>query len=221
MSPLVGRVLEYSTAASNANCSRWGGKRPWEVLRGPKGWWDEARPLLIFPSWVSLEHPLLVLCSAGKAEKWLCSLAKVDGLVDKWTDGWLGFSFFLFFQFYWDIIDISARNQFSRSVVSDPWWLHELQHARPACPSPTPGTYPNSCPLSRWYHPTISSSAVPFSFCLQSFPTSGSFQMSQLFTSGGQSIGNSASALVLPMNIQDWFPLEWTGWISLQTKYSP
>ena len=85
------------------------------------------------------------------------------------------------------------------------------------CPSPTPGVYPNSCPLSRWCHPAISSSVVPFSSCLQSFPTSGSFQMSQLFTSGGQSIGVSASTSVLPMNIQDW-SLGWTGWISLQSK---
>ena len=107
--------------------------------------------------------------------------------------------------------------QFSRSVVSDSLWPHEPQHARPPCPSPTPKVYPNSCPLSQWCHPTISFSIIPFSSCLQSFPTSGSFQMSQLFTSG-QSIGVSASASVLPMNTQDWFPLGWTGWISLQSK---
>jgi len=93
---------------------------------------------------------------------------------------------------------------------------HGLQHARPPCPSPTPGVYSNSCPLSRWCHPTISSSVTPFSSCLQSFPASGSFPLSQFFTSGGQSTGVSAS--VLPMNIQDWFPLGWTGWISLQSK---
>ena len=92
-----------------------------------------------------------------------------------------------------------------------------LQHARPPCPSPTPGACSNSCPLSWWWHPTISSSVIPFS-CLQSFPASGSFQMSQFFTSGGQSIGVSASTSVLPMNIQDWSPLGWTGWISLQSK---
>ena len=100
-------------------------------------------------------------------------------------------------------------------------WLfvtHGLQHGRPPCPSPTPGVYSNSCPLSQWCHPTISSSVVPFSSCLQSFPASGSFQMSQLFASGGQSIGVSASASVLPMNIPDWFPLGWTGGISLQSK---
>ena len=94
---------------------------------------------------------------------------------------------------------------------------HGMQHARPPCPSPTPWAYSNSCPLSRWCHPTISSSVVPFSH-LQSFPTLGSFPMSQFFASGGQSIGDSASASVLPMNIQDWFPLGWTGWISLQSK---
>ena len=95
---------------------------------------------------------------------------------------------------------------------------HELQHSRPPCPSPTPGVHPNSCPLSRWCHPIISSSVVPFSSCPQSFPASGSFQKSQLFTSGGKSIGVSASASVLPMNTQDWSALGWAGWISLQSK---
>ena len=108
--------------------------------------------------------------------------------------------------------------QFSRSFVSDSLWPHEPQHTRPPCPSPTPGVYTNPCPLSQWCHPTISSSVVPFSSCLQSFPASGSFQMSQFFAWGGQSIGVSASASVLPMNTQDWSPLGWTGWISLQFK---
>ena len=108
--------------------------------------------------------------------------------------------------------------QFSHSVVSNSLQPHGLQHARLPCPSPTPGAYSNSCPSSWWYHPTISSSVVPFSSCLQSFPASGSFQMSQFFMSGGQSIGVSASASVLPMNIQGWFPLRWIGWISLQSK---
>ena len=102
--------------------------------------------------------------------------------------------------------------QFSRSVMSGSLQPHGLQYARPPCPSPTPGVYSNSCPLSQWCHPTSSSSVTPFSSRLQSFPGSGSFQMSQVFTSGGQSIGVSAS--VLPVNIQDWFPLGWTGWIS-------
>ena len=108
--------------------------------------------------------------------------------------------------------------QFSRAVMSDSLRPHELQHARPPCPSPTPGVHPNPCSLSQWCHPTISSSVVPFSSCPQSFPASGSFQMSWLFASGGQSIGLSASTSVLPMNTQDWSPLGWTGWISLQSK---
>ena len=107
---------------------------------------------------------------------------------------------------------------FSCSVVSNSLWPHELQHARPPYPSPTSGYYPNPCPLSWWCHPTISSSVVPFSSCPQSFPASGSFQMSQLFASGGQSIGVSASISVLPMNIQGRFPLGWAGLISLQSK---
>ena len=110
-----------------------------------------------------------------------------------------------------------ASVQFSLSVMSDSLWPNEPQHGRPPCPSPTPGVHPNSCPLSQWCHPTISSPVVPFS-CLQSFPASGSFQMSQLFASGGQSIRVSASTSVLPMNTQDWSPLGWTGWISLQSK---
>ena len=108
--------------------------------------------------------------------------------------------------------------QFSHSVVSDSLWPHGLQHTRLPCPSPTPGAYSNSCSLSQWYHPTISSSVISFSSCLQSFPASGSFPLSQFFTSGGQSIGVSASASVLPMNIQAWFPLGLTGLIALQSK---
>ena len=108
--------------------------------------------------------------------------------------------------------------QFSCSIMSYSLRPHELQHARPPCPSPTPRVHPNPCPSSRWCHPTISSSIVPFSSCPQSFPTSGSLQMSQLFSSGGQSIGVSASTSVLPMNTQDWSPLGWTGWIPLQSK---
>ena len=102
--------------------------------------------------------------------------------------------------------------------MSDSLRPHEPQHARPPCPSPTPRVHPNPCPLSRWCHPTISSSVVPFSSRPQSFPGSGSFPMSQLFTSGGPSIGVSASTSVLLMNTQDWSPLGWTGWISLQSK---
>ena len=121
----------------------------------------------------------------------------------------------------WFLTELSRTSvQFSHSVMSDSLRPHGSQHARPPCPSPTPGVYSNSSPLSRWCHPTISSSVVPFSSCLQSFPASGSFPRSQFFASGGQRIGVSASASVLPMNIRDWFPLGWTGWISLQSKES-
>ena len=108
--------------------------------------------------------------------------------------------------------------QFSCSVVSDSLWLHGPQHARPPYPLLTPGVYPNSCPLSRWCHPTISSSVTSFSFCPQSFPASGSFQTSQFFASGGQIIRVSASTSFLSMNTQVWSPWGWTGWISLQSK---
>ena len=108
--------------------------------------------------------------------------------------------------------------QFSWSVVSDSLQPHEPQHARPPCPSPTPGVDSNSCPLSWWSHPSNSSSVVPFSSCPQSLPASGSFPMSQLFTWGGQSTGVSALASSLPKNTQGWSPVEWTGWISLQSK---
>ena len=113
--------------------------------------------------------------------------------------------------------DTFASVQFSGSVVSDSLRPHELQHARPPCPSPTPGVHSNSHPLSRWCHPAISSSVVPSSSCPQSLPASESFPMSQLFTWGGQSTGVSALASFLP-NTQGWSPLEWTGWISLQPK---
>ena len=116
----------------------------------------------------------------------------------------------------WLLVSVSVQS--SRSVVSDSLWPHGLQHSSLPCLSPTPGSYSNSCPLSQWCYPTILSSVVPSSSCPQSFPTSGSFQMSLFFISGGQSIGVSASASVLPMNIQDWFPLGWTGWISLLSK---
>ena len=127
-----------------------------------------------------------------------------------------------FYQVIWEAISWawSLKNsvQFSRSVASDSLRPHELQHARPPCPSPTPGVYPNSRPSSRWCHPAISFSVVSFSSWPQSLPASGTFPMSQLFAWGGQSFGVSASASVLSMNIQDWSPLGWTGWISLQSK---
>ena len=113
---------------------------------------------------------------------------------------------------------VMVWNQFSHSVMSNSLRTHGLQHARLPCPSPTTGAYSYSCPLSRWCHPTILSSVAPFSSHLQSFPASGSFQMSQFFAWGSQSIGVSASTSVLPMTIKDWFPLGWTDWISLQSK---
>ena len=117
-----------------------------------------------------------------------------------------------------DKMKISVSSvQFSHSVMSNSLRPHELQHARPPCPSPTPGVHPNSCPLSWWCHPAISSSVVPFSSCPQSLPASVSFPMSQLFALGGQSTGVSLASF-LPKNTQDWSPLEWTGWISLQSK---
>ena len=122
------------------------------------------------------------------------------------------------FYFYFCIHYTFSSVEFSHSAMSNSLWPHEPQHARPPCPSPTPGVHPNPCPLTRWCHPTISSSVISFSTCLQSFPASGSFQMNQFFASGGQSFGVSASTSVLPMNTQDWSPLGWTGWISLQSK---
>ena len=117
---------------------------------------------------------------------------------------------------FWYFIQFSSVQSLSCVwLFATPWCA---QHARPPCPSPTPGVYSNSCPLSLWCHPAISSSVVPFSSCPRSFPASGSFPISQLFSWGGQSIGVSASVSVLPMNTQDWSPLGWTGWISLQSK---
>ena len=124
----------------------------------------------------------------------------------------------LLLQGHLDTLSLSQPVQFSCSVVSDPLRPHGPQNSRPPCPSPTPRVYPNSCHLSQWCHLTISSSVIPFSSCLQSFPASGSFQMSHLFASGSQSIRASASTSVLPMNTQDWSPLWWTGWISLQSR---
>jgi len=115
-------------------------------------------------------------------------------------------------------LQMIRSDQISHSVVSDSLWTHESQHARPPCPSPTPGVHSDSHPSSQWCHPAISSSVVPFSSCLQSLPASEAFPMSQLFAWGGQSTRVLASASVLPKNTQDWFPLGWTGWISFQSK---
>ena len=126
------------------------------------------------------------------------------------------------FTCYWDfvyLVSVQFRHSvLSDSLLSDSLRPHELQHARSPCPSPTPGVHSNSCPSSRWCHPAMSFSVIPFSSCPQPLPASESFPMSQLFSWGGQSIGVSALASVLPMNTQGWSPLGWTGWISLQSK---
>ena len=139
-----------------------------------------------------------------------CNSHAITSILLKYKTYW----FLVYSQIYKTI----QFSQFSRSVVSDSLWPHESQQARPPCPSPTPGAHSNSCPSSRWCPPAISSSVIPFSSCPQSLPASKSFPMSQLFAWGGQSTGVSVSASVLPMNTQDWSPLEWTGWISFQSK---
>ena len=162
---------------------------------------------------------------------WTCSSLQLSFCPLPWSFhkaifalGMLPYNLSLWFHPHWSVNKLRAGkffyhfSQFSCSVVSDTLLPHGLQHARLLCLSPTPGAYSNSCPLSWWCQPTISSSVVPFSSHLQFFRASGSFQMSQFFTSSGQSIGVSASASVLPMNIQDRFPLGWTDWISLQSK---
>ena len=153
--------------------------------------------------------------------------AEVHGVTrsQTWLSDWMNLStFYILYETYFGTIITNNHvlmGHFS-SVQSlscvDSLWPHEPHHARTPSPSPTPGVHPNPCPLNWWCHPTILSSVIPFSSCPQSFPASGSFQMSQLFTSGGQSIGVSASTSVLPVNTQDWSPLGWTGWISLQSR---
>ena len=146
--------------------------------------------------------------------------------VAAWTGGSLGENGYMYMHgwvpslFTWNYHHIvnQLSDQISRSVVSDSWRPHESQHAGPPCPSPTPRVYSNSCAFSRWCHPTISSSVVPFSSCLQSFPASGSFLMSQLFASGGESTGASVSASVLPVSTQGWFLWGLTGLISLLSR---
>ena len=135
-----------------------------------------------------------------------------------WPRDWIRVSVFTSGLIYHIYDENNLSIQFSCSVVSDSLRPRDSQHARPPCPSPTPGVHSNSCPSSRWCHPAISSSVVPFSSCPQSLPATESFPMSQLLASGGQSTGVSALASVLRMNTQDWSPLEWTGWISLQSK---
>ena len=141
--------------------------------------------------------PSMVLIQLFYTSPNSCNTSKRYLFIKWWMDGEKYPSPFVLF----------SSVQFSHSVISDSLWPHELQHARPPCPSPTPRVYPNSCPLSQWCHPTISFSVIPFSSCPQSFLASGSFPMTQLFTSGGPSIGVSASTSVLPLNTQDWSPV--------------
>ena len=157
-----------------------------------------------FNSREELSHPAFIIFSIRNFE-FCYKMEKKKELTDFHKSDYLQKSF----------LQSISSVQFSHSVVSDSFQPHGLQHTRPPCPSPTPGAYSNSCPLSQWCHPTSSFSVVPFYSCLQSFPASRSFPRSQFFISGGQSIGVSVSASALPMNIQDWFPLAWTGWIFL------
>ena len=144
--------------------------------------------------------------------------ATVHGVAKSWTGlKWLSTAFSTLLIIHLYMYSVSSV-QFSCSVMSDSLGPHELQHARPPYPSPTPRVYSNSCPLSWWCHPAISSSVISLSSCTQSLPASGSFPMKQLFAWGGQRSGVSASASVLPMNIQDWSLLGWTAWVSLQSK---
>ena len=158
------------------------------------------------------------MCSAARLCPTLCDLmdcsspgSSIHGIFQARILEWVAVSFSKFY----------GSVQFSRSVISNSLRPHEPQHARPPCPSPIRGVHPNPCPLNWWLHPTISSSVIPFSSCPQTFPESRSFPMSQFFASRGQSTGVSASTSVLPMNTQEWSPLGWTGWISLQSKGLP
>ena len=180
----------------------------------------QAPPSLGFSRQKHFEWVAIAFSSARKWKVKVKSLSCIQLLATPWTAAYqappsMGFSR----QEYWSRVPLPSPSvQFSHSVVSDSLRPHESQHARPPCPSQTPGVYSNSCPSSRWCHPAISSSVIPFSSCPQSLPASGSFPMSQLFAWDSQSIEVSASASVLPMNTQDWSPSGWTGWISLQSK---
>ena len=187
---MLRRRKDYADQGRGKNevgCWGWAGARLTQERQGDEGGRQEGRGF----------GELWVICVWGGSEVVL----------------WAGFDLE---EAQWLSAGVVMAPVFSCSVVSNSLQPHELQHARPPCPSPTPGVYSNSCPLNRWCHPTISSSLIHLSSCLQSFPASGSFPISLFFTSGGQSIGVSASASVLPMNILDW-SLGWTDWISLQS----
>ena len=161
-------------------------------------------------TWTQVEHATLLQGAAWRARGYNLTWNEIKLFHPKGNQPWI----------FTGSTDAEAETTilWSPDTKTDSLGPHGLQHSRLPCPSPTPGAYSNSCPLSWWWHPTISSSVVPFSFHLQSFSASRSFPMSQFFASGGQNIGVSASASVLPMNIQDWSPLGLTGWISLLSK---
>ena len=166
----------------------------------------------------SWERPSLTLLPKMEPTQFWVYLPYVIFLCEKLTSSYIYVSVCIDVYFLYLYINCLSSVQFSHSIISNSLRPHELQHPRPSYPSPTPGVYSNSCPSSWWCQPAISSSVIPFSSCPQSLPASGSFPMSQLFAWGGQSTGISVSASVLPMNTQDWSPLGWTGWISLQSK---
>ena len=173
--------------------------------------------------WAGIAQKWCVLLSASHRTHMVlfCPIIEdvnCDHLVKMMSDRFLHVKVIPFVICKWSVRKYFSSVQFSHSVVSDSLWPHESQHARPPCPSPTPGVYPNPCPLSWWCHLTISSSVVPFASCPQSCPASGSFPMRQLFASGGHIIAVSVSTSVFPMNTQDWSPSGWTGWISLQSR---
>ena len=177
----------------------------------------QPRPTLCNPMEFSLPGPSVQKILQGRILEWVAiSFSRRSSWARDWT--WVSRIAGRFVTVWTTREAPHIIVQFSRSVVSDSLWPQGLQHTRPPCPLPTSGVYSNSHPSSGWCHPTISSSVMPLSSPLQSFPASGSFPMSQFFSSSGQSTGVSASASVLPMNIQDWFPLGWNGWISLQSK---
>ena len=198
-------------------------KKPWTICKVKNIWhqkwtpWSEDVQYTTSEKWRTIMKSSRKNQAAGPKQKW-CSVVDVFGGKSKVWGCKEQYCIRT-----WNVRSCELDNgkfnsvQFS-SVMSESLPPSGLQHARPPCPSSTPGVYSNSCPLSQWCHPTISSSVVPFSPHLQSFPASGYFPMSQLFASGGQSIGVSTSTSVLPVNTQDWSPLGWTGWISLLSK---
>ena len=218
------RVREYGSSWAHPprlKCSEWGGRLGERVFQG--SWFSECSLLLLAEF---LQPPdAFTLLFPRECVTWAEELTAWSAIISQWDRFLLFSTIDVLRQVMW--WGLSCACQDVQQDLTGLYWLHahstpvrphEPQHSRPPCPSQTPRVHPNPYPLSRWCHPTISSSVIPFSSCPQSFPASGSFPMSQLFASGDQSIGVSASTSVLPMNTQDWYPLGWTGWISLQSK---